>query len=426
MSSQDGIWGPHSLSYVAHTMAMRPAVDPAATASMLACSSFLPESSNFVDLLSINHDAPQMVRSVGRLPHYYPPSRMRWKSPDLLLTSGDYIRIWNTNGELRRLLRHDENSRGVCSPITSNDVDAGTGLVSCDVYGICALWDVEAGRRTGAIDLNQPLCDVAFGPNGLLAVAGERGDVFVMDPRQPENVDILPLREQVCGPARMAWAPSSGTNAGTLAVAWQGERGGLAIYKWPLERDRSGQLLQSASPQCGAVADLKWSEAPGSADYLCCASEGGGVEVWNIGSDAARGGPCFNWQPRSGEVCTSLALSVRRQQQFVTLATMPAQPAPGGSVASLWVAALPEFSQAADTATPAPPAASTLPAPAAATFFHSATGQLGSLSSPGQPTATLPLVGRQATSTLPSDATLPASNFAVGPGHSREQGGIFG
>lgn len=344
MGSQDGLWGPLRMGHAIHTMALRPTASGSAASatSMMACSSFLPESSNFVELLNVSNDDPGMINSAGRLPHYYPPSRTRWVSPDLLATSGDYLRIWNVNGQLRRLLRHEANPRGVCTPITSVDAGEGGRLASCDVYGICALWDAEAGTQTGLVDLGQPLCDVAFGPSGILAAAGENGDVFVMDPRQPENVDVLTVRERVSGPARMAWSPSA---SGMLAVAWQGEQGGLAVYNGP--QKGPGRLLQSTSVQNGAVADLQWS--PAYPDYLCCASEGAGVEVWQAAGDLVpRAGPCFSWQPRAGEVCTSLALSARRQQQLVMLATMPAQPTQGSSAGSLWVAALPDFSQVAD------------------------------------------------------------------------------
>jgi len=304
----------------------------------VACSSFLPGSSNFVEILRFNHDNLARVDSLVRLPHYYPPSRVRWLSQDKLVTTGDYIRLWSADGQLQRLLRHDANPKGVCTPLTSIDVGDGT-IASCDIYGILALWDVQTGVRTAAIDLGQPLADVAFGPNRILAVAGERGDLLVMDPRQPERVDALELREKVCGPARMAWSPSG---SGLLAVAWQGEQGGLAVYNG--DRRETGQLLQSAALPHGAVADLQWS--PSAPDYLCCASEGAGVEVWHVGSDQVRDRPCFSWQPRSGEVSTSLALSSRGQQQLITVGTMPAQPTQGGSVSSLWTAALPEFSQA--------------------------------------------------------------------------------
>merc|ERR1712194_708887 len=130
------------------------------------------------------------------------------------------------------------------------DAAGGANLASCDVYGVCAFWDVEVGKVTSATDLGQPLSDVAFGHGGLLAAAGDKGDVFMMDPRQPQNVDVLTPRERVSGPARMAWAPSS---SGLLAVAWQGEKGGLAIYN--TIQKGPAKLLQSASMQSGVVAD---------------------------------------------------------------------------------------------------------------------------------------------------------------------------
>ena len=46
--------------------------------------------------------------------------------------------------------------REVCTPITSIDAApraSGASLASCDIYGICALWDVEAGVANGS---NEP------------------------------------------------------------------------------------------------------------------------------------------------------------------------------------------------------------------------------------------------------------------------------
>ncbi|CAJ1377214.1 unnamed protein product [Effrenium voratum] len=76
---------------------------------------------------------------------------------------------------------------------------------SSDVYGVCALWDVETGTMQQAFDLGQPLSDVAYGPNRLLAVAGENGDCFLLDTRQSKDVAVFSPAERVRGPARIAW-----------------------------------------------------------------------------------------------------------------------------------------------------------------------------------------------------------------------------
>eukprot|EP00913_Durusdinium_trenchii_P005414 g5046.t1 len=192
---------------------------------LIACSSFIPEAPNFVEVLSASR----------RLPHYYPPTRVRWLCGELLATSGDCLRIWSADGELARLLRHESNPQeprdaacrdardacfSRCTPITSVDssespcstATAGVQMASLpesipssDVYGVCALWDVETGTMQQAFDLGQPLSDVAFGPNRLLAAAGENGDCFLMDTRQSKDVAVYSPAERVKGPARIAW-----------------------------------------------------------------------------------------------------------------------------------------------------------------------------------------------------------------------------
>eukprot|EP00439_Symbiodinium_sp_Y106_P023569 s150_g2.t2 len=222
--AQLAVWGPRELDYAVHDMAVRSSAD--SSQMLIACSSFIPEAANFVEVVAIGIEGQTDVRSTTRLPHYYPPTRVRWlgggSSRELLASSGDCLRVWKADGELCRLLRHESNPQGRCTPITSVDssespnstASTGAQMASCDVYGICALWDVEMGSMQQAFDLGQPLTDVAFGPNRLLAATGEKGDCFLMDPRQSQEVAAFAPSEHVAGPARIAWGVKS-----LLAVA---------------------------------------------------------------------------------------------------------------------------------------------------------------------------------------------------------------
>lgn len=371
MSAQGQPFGPHPLGYVAHSLALRPTTAPGPL--LLACASFEVEKPNFVEVLTVDLECPQVVRAGGiHLPHYYPATRVRWlgsgAAPELLATSGDHIRIWSASGELRRLLRREGMPQGPCTPITGLDTNAdaaGAHLVSCDIHGICSLWDAEHGVLQQALDLEQPLCDVAFGPSGLVTAVGERGDCFLIDPRGPQDVTVLAPQRQVRGPGRVAWGPH---RPDLFAVAWQGEQGGIALYSGLPDRQQvAPQLLRFSSR--AACVDLQWSSA--FPERLCCADEAGAVEVWHfpeqgLGAAALATGPCFQWEPAAGrgggsESCTALALTseVQPGQQAVLLATMPSTPAAAiapGSIGSLWIAALPCMSK--------PPAALSLGAPA--------------------------------------------------------------
>jgi len=366
--SEDGVWGPFDLGYVAHSMAVSAG---AGEHLHIACSSFLPEAQNFVDIFALDMNKPEALKPPTRLPHHFPASRVRWlnggasrsaevvEQHQLLGTSGDYLRVWNTSGELLQLLRHESNPKGVCTPITSFDsamVDGACTLASCDVYGICTLWDLERGTAKQAFELGQPLEDIAFGPHGLLAVAGEKGDCFFLDPRQPQDCHVVPVADQVSGPARMAWGDET---SDVLAISWQGQDGGVALYGGCSAITGSGaarssvapaKILRSGGASSATIAALQWS--PAYPELLCCAKEDGFVEVWQFPTDSsavdcasavAAQGPCFKWEPRRGEACTAMALTpqVRPQRHYVALATMPQQEKTGAS-GSLWVAGLPE------------------------------------------------------------------------------------
>lgn len=366
MQGQAGAWGPHPIGYVAHTMALcsNPGSNKSRTLQ-LACGSFIPDAPNFVDAFTIDLEGPEPVKHIAQMPHYYPPTRVRWfdgaaaRNSEFLVTSGDCLRIWSASGELQMLLRHTENPQNQCTPISSVDTTSNPGaaahLVSCDVYGICTLWDMAQGAMVQAFDLGQPLWDVAFGPDRLIAVAGDLGNCFLIDPRQPQEVNrFLAPQKNVRGPARIAWGAR---RPDLFAVAWQNEQGGLALYNGSkLVQGGMPQMLQSHGSNAASIADLQWS--PAFPEMLCCAKEDGAVEVWQFPEDgldaittAAR--PSFCWEPGGcGEACTALALSpeIGPGQHALILATMPqgqsgskSQQAvpPSGS---LWIATLPEQS----------------------------------------------------------------------------------
>jgi len=355
-SGHDGVLGPYALDYAVHDMALCPS-SAGDGAMWLATSSFLPEAPNFVEISSLDLGRGGVVQApqpVARLPHYFPPSRVRWlpgmgSSAELLATSGDCLRIWRPDGQLHQLLRHGANPEEVCTPITSVDWSEKGGLASCDVYGVCVLWDVNSGTAVQAFDLGQQLCDVAYGgDHGLVAVAGERGDCFLLDPRQAQDVHVLSSREKARGPARLAW---SACRTDLLAVSWQGEGGGVVLHSihQPGHAGQKSTSRMLRTPGSGAVAaDIEWS--PAYPEQLCCAKEDGVVEVWQFPLDGdfvtAAASPSSRWEPARGEVCTALSLSheVRPGQHFIALATMPETVASGaaGPSASLWLAGLPE------------------------------------------------------------------------------------
>jgi len=347
--AQPAVWGPRELDYAVHDLAVQWSAQ--SSQLLIACSSFIPEASNFVEVLSVGIEGRTEVQAARRLPHYYPPTRVRWLGSDLLATSGDCLRIWSASGELQRLLRHEANPQARCTPITSVDasiespsstVTAGVQMVSADVYGVCNLWDMETGTMQQAIDLGQPLSDVAFGPNRLLAAAGENGDCFLMDTRQSKDVAVYAPAERVRGPARIAWGVH---RPDMFAVSWQGE-GGLVLYSGSHRTKAMPRVVKSSSSS--TISSLQWSYA--YPQLLACAREDGDVEVWHFPDEgvnlAATAEPSSHWAPRGRAAsCTALAMTpeVRPGSHALVLSTMAAGATEvGAAPGALWIVALPQ------------------------------------------------------------------------------------
>eukprot|EP00405_Crypthecodinium_cohnii_P052017 CAMPEP_0206599938 /NCGR_PEP_ID=MMETSP0325_2-20121206/45467_1 /ASSEMBLY_ACC=CAM_ASM_000347 /TAXON_ID=2866 /ORGANISM="Crypthecodinium cohnii, Strain Seligo" /LENGTH=540 /DNA_ID=CAMNT_0054111085 /DNA_START=129 /DNA_END=1751 /DNA_ORIENTATION=+ len=326
--------------------------------SLLACASFIPDAGNFVELLSLDLLQPQPLRATGiRLPHYFPASKVRWLqqaagSQRILGTCSDHVRIWSADGQLQRILAHEGNPQGVCTPVTGLDFGSSASsssapwLVSCDVAGQCSIYDVETGARIENLDLGQSLSDVSCGPNGLILAAGSRGDCFLIDKRCPKDVAMYESPTQAQGPAKIA---SGSTRSDLFAVAWQGESSGgssVCLYGGSKGSGEARQLsypLPSYSP--APCADLQWS--PAYPEFLGCADEFGSVNLWHFpdaGIEGAKrhpGPPFFQWEPYSQHACTALALTPKvagGNDHAVIVATMPSQ---GASSGSLWVTPLP-------------------------------------------------------------------------------------
>lgn len=298
---------------------------------------------NFVDLSTLNLESPQIMTDSAKLPHYFPPTQVRWlntaASKGIVATSSDYIRIWDVDGKLQKLFHHD-NPRDVCTPITS--IAAGKErLASCDVYGILTLWDVEYGKQLHSYDLEQPLCDVAFGPQDSVAAVNNLGACYVIDLRHQDNVGVLNPYQRTVGPARIAWSDQRDL----FAVAWQGQPSNITLYngKHGQQEPQKPQMLRTLGAP-STVADLEWS--PAWPELLCCCKEDGAVELWRLPDDSVSesvklGDLPQRWVPCSGDVCTALTAGgeLPDGQSIIVVATMSPHAQNAGG--SLWIARLP-------------------------------------------------------------------------------------
>lgn len=130
--------------------------------------------------------------------------------PDLLATSGDYLRVWRAGEPDTRLecvLNNNKNS-DFCAPLTSfdwNEVDPNlVGTSSIDTT--CTIWGLETGQpharvyvaghvKTQLIAHDKEVYDIAFsragGGRDMFASVGADGSVRMFDLRHLEHSTII-------------------------------------------------------------------------------------------------------------------------------------------------------------------------------------------------------------------------------------------
>jgi WD40 repeat protein len=67
--------------------------------------------------------------------------------PDLLATTGDYLRLWHVTGdkvELKAMLNNKQSSE-YCAPLTSFDWNENdtNRIGTCSIDTTCTIWDIE-------------------------------------------------------------------------------------------------------------------------------------------------------------------------------------------------------------------------------------------------------------------------------------------
>ena len=120
----------------------------------LAIGSFIEEYANKVEIIQLN-DKTTEFESRGVFDHPYPATKTMWfpgsaaTNPDLLATSGDYMRLWDvkeTGTTLKCCLNNNKSSE-FCAPLTSfdwNEVDSRL-IATSSIDTTCTVWDISVG-----------------------------------------------------------------------------------------------------------------------------------------------------------------------------------------------------------------------------------------------------------------------------------------
>ncbi|KAM7287024.1 DDB1 and CUL4-associated factor 7 [Ixodes scapularis] len=223
----------------------------------LALGSFIEEYNNKVQLVSLDEDTSEFCAK-STFDHPYPTTKIMWIPdtkgvfPDLLATSGDYLRVWRAADDTRLecLLNNNKNS-DFCAPLTSfdwNEVDPNL-LGTSSIDTTCTIWGLETGQvvgRTGPhpqgsshassgvgpavsghvktqlIAHDKEVYDIAFsragGGRDMFASVGADGSVRMFDLRHLEHSTIIYEDPQHHPLLRLAWNKQDPNYLATFAM----------------------------------------------------------------------------------------------------------------------------------------------------------------------------------------------------------------
>uniref|UniRef100_A0A8C8EPD3 DDB1-and CUL4-associated factor 7 n=1 Tax=Oncorhynchus tshawytscha TaxID=74940 RepID=A0A8C8EPD3_ONCTS len=209
----------------------------------LALGSFVEEYNNKVQIVGLEEESSEFICR-NTFDHPYPTTKIMWIPdskgvyPDLLATSGDYLRIWRvseTETRLECLLNNNKNS-DFCAPLTSfdwNEVDPNL-LGTSSIDTTCTIWGLETGQVLGRVNLvsghvktqliahDKEVYDIAFsragGGRDMFASVGADGSVRMFDLRHLEHSTIIYEDPQHHPLLRLCWNKQDPNYLATMAM----------------------------------------------------------------------------------------------------------------------------------------------------------------------------------------------------------------
>ncbi|KAL7064582.1 hypothetical protein AAHC03_04671 [Spirometra sp. Aus1] len=221
---------------------------------------------------------------------------MKGTCPDLLATSGDYLRIWkvgDTDAKMECMLNNNQNS-DFCAPLTSfdwNEVDPNLiGASSIDTT--CTIWGLETqqviGRantksvsghvKTQLIAHDKEVYDIAFsragGNRDIFASVGADGSVRLFDLRNLETSTIIYENMSRTPLLRLAWNRQDPNYIATFAMnSMEVTILDLRVLFTPVATLDNHRAF---------INGLAW--APHSSCHICTAADDCQALIWDIQS----------------------------------------------------------------------------------------------------------------------------------------------
>lgn len=258
-----------------------------------AVGSFREEYNNQVNIVQYDEAKDSFVR-VGGFEHPYPTTKIAWSpvrdsaGPDLLATSGDYLRLWELKeGEEDAVCKatlNNSKNREFCAPLTSLDWNQkDTNIVgTSSIDTTCTIWDITQEKPTAQlIAHDEEVYDIAFASNhrNLFASASADGSVRTFDLRQLERSTIIYDTAESGNKQpllRLAWNKQDPNFLAILAL--NSQKTLILDTRVPLKpyAELNGHL--------GSVNALAW--APHSSGHICTVAEDSQALIWELSTVA--------------------------------------------------------------------------------------------------------------------------------------------
>lgn len=251
----------------------------------VAIGSFIEEVRNKVEIVQLNDETGKFVADPKlSFNHPYPTTKIMFipdkdgQKPDLMATTGDYLRIWQIcedRVQLKSGLNNNKNSE-FCAPLTSFDWNElePKRLGTSSIDTTCTIWDIEREVvDTQLIAHDKEVYDIAWGGVGVFASVAADGSVRVFDLRDKEHSTIIYESPQPDTPLlRLGWNKQDPRYMATILM--DASKVVVLDIRYPTLPVAELQRHQAS------VNAIAW--APHSSCHICTAGDDSQALIWDL------------------------------------------------------------------------------------------------------------------------------------------------
>jgi len=239
------------------------------------------------------------ITVVSTFDHPYPTTKIMWipdskgSYPDLLATSGDYLRVWKPlQGETRmECVLNNNKTSDFCAPLTSfdwNEADPNM-LGTSSIDTTCTIWSLETGQVTGRVDAvtghvktqliahDKEVYDLAFSRAGdgrnMFGSVGADGSLRKFDLRHLEHSTIIYETPTSRPLLRLAWNHQDSNYVATVA------EGATEVLILDIRLPRT-PVSRLNNNRGAPINSLAW--APHSSTHIATAGDDQQALIWDL------------------------------------------------------------------------------------------------------------------------------------------------